>query len=94
MSRNSITDVMGPVWESGTFRVERAGWQIGQGLKATLDLVACRVACRRAETGWAGGPQGKRGFECQVKEPVDFVAGVFKLYSLEPWGSAEWSQAL
>lgn len=30
------------------------------------------------------GHQGKRGFECQAKASVDFVVGVFKLYSLEP----------
>lgn len=54
----------------------------GPGIKGSVGL-----------TGWGGWHQGAKGFECQVKECVDFVTGVSKLYSLEPWGSVELSQA-
>lgn len=55
----------------------------GPGIKGSVGLMR-----------WGRWHQGAKGFECQVKECVDFVTVVSKLYSLEPWGSVELPQAL
>lgn len=60
----------------------------GPGVKGSFGLSGMSQGELRLD-----GHQGAKRLECQAKASVDFVPGVFKLFSVEPWGSMEVSQA-
>lgn len=62
----------------GPFRWREEHGKGASGVKGRFGLNAMSQGQLRL-----GGHQGAQGFECQAEASVDFILGIFKLYSVE-----------